>query len=451
MATELRTIPLSLFKSMRDDKTLDVSPEIQRRAVWPPKSKMLLIDSLARGVPIGAVTLYQYKHDDGYDMYEVIDGKQRLSTFFEFIDSGFKIEESKILNKDEDDIADVGREFAEPFYNMEFKDLKKPEATRLLQYDVPVFVMTGTRDEAVQAFTRMNKNSYVLKPQEIRNAIYAKSFFLQTSEKISLNFSYGDIPQELGFVKMGVMSIGDFDRMQDVQFASELLALAINGDQNRRDSLNSFCQRYGSNTGAAAKEVKEASDRVESALSQIAEIFDDASPLGAFHFPKPCENDFYALVSAMLERGLFSRATLKGAREQIRDGLSEFRRQVALFVEAATTATVSEDVPDVVKRYGQTLLTGQLNSKVRRTIRRDAWIEVLNGIADPPVSAEFSRAIRELIWASSVDKECGWCHRAVVFEEFHAGHRVPKAKGGLATLANGRIEHAKCNQEHGAD
>ena len=55
---DVATWQVSQINQAQQSATLKVSPEYQRRPVWTKKDQMLLIDSIARGVPVGAITLY---------------------------------------------------------------------------------------------------------------------------------------------------------------------------------------------------------------------------------------------------------------------------------------------------------------------------------------------------------------------------------------------------------
>jgi len=414
VATQIKNFAVQIFKTYSDDGTLQISPDIQRREVWTAISKMMLVDSIAREVPIGAITLYE-DSSQNFKVYEVIDGKQRLTALLSYMRDEFELDEAKLAAAEDDEIANVGKDQAEPFYGKVFSALEVAERKRLLQYEIPVFVVSGARGQAVQAFTRMNRNSYVLKPQEIRNAVYANSAYLKAAVSVTEDFRVAEDTEIPGLVAMRVVSQDGYQRMQDIQFAAELLALALEGEQHRRDSLNEFFDKYREDRGEAWKRCKEKQKVLGDAMSQVSEIFDGGSPLSAFHFPGPgsCENDFYALIGALLERGTFSRPVMTDKQEAIRDGVSEFRRQVKLFVEESRQGTPSEDVPEVVRRYGQTLLGGQLNSKTRRIERRQALIEILDGVADAPADRGFSPAIRDLIWASQAEKVCARCGKPV--------------------------------------
>lgn len=69
---------------------INVDAEYQRGAVWSPAQKALLIDSLMRGFDIPKVYLSKLP-DGGEHLFNVIDGKQRLTAIWDFVSDGFPI------------------------------------------------------------------------------------------------------------------------------------------------------------------------------------------------------------------------------------------------------------------------------------------------------------------------------------------------------------------------
>ena len=55
-------------------------PDFQRSFVWKQAKKQQLLDSLFRGFPIGAITLYEDKN-----AYYIIDGLQRINTLNQYL------------------------------------------------------------------------------------------------------------------------------------------------------------------------------------------------------------------------------------------------------------------------------------------------------------------------------------------------------------------------------
>lgn len=71
---------------------LDLNPWFQRGDVWKKDQKAKLVDSFISKTPIPAIYLELYKKEKNFDYYRVIDGKQRLTALFEFVEGGFALE-----------------------------------------------------------------------------------------------------------------------------------------------------------------------------------------------------------------------------------------------------------------------------------------------------------------------------------------------------------------------
>ncbi len=95
--------PTECSSSIKYFKKLDIDwnvylpskgKNLQRDLVWNINQKRELIWSLliGRHIPHCAVINTINKEDDHKDIYLIIDGKQRLSTIFDFIDDKFSIE-----------------------------------------------------------------------------------------------------------------------------------------------------------------------------------------------------------------------------------------------------------------------------------------------------------------------------------------------------------------------
>ncbi|MEK7092741.1 MAG: DUF262 domain-containing protein, partial [Patescibacteria group bacterium] len=66
---------------------IDLDPAFQRGKVWKPTQKQLFIDTLIKKWGVPKVYFALYKNNEGKTYkYECIDGKQRLTTIFDFFD-----------------------------------------------------------------------------------------------------------------------------------------------------------------------------------------------------------------------------------------------------------------------------------------------------------------------------------------------------------------------------
>lgn len=85
------------------------NPEYQRKLVWTLKQKQDYINNLFNGMAEIRPTILLY-YEDNKDIYEVLDGKQRLTTLFQFIDNEFAI----IVDGEEvhfNDLIDTDKKF----------------------------------------------------------------------------------------------------------------------------------------------------------------------------------------------------------------------------------------------------------------------------------------------------------------------------------------------------
>src|SRR5258708_3518912 len=69
------------------DGELSLQPDFQRQFVWDSARSSRLIESVLLGVPLPII--YLAEEPDGNE--SVIDGQQRLTSFFEFLDGELKL------------------------------------------------------------------------------------------------------------------------------------------------------------------------------------------------------------------------------------------------------------------------------------------------------------------------------------------------------------------------
>lgn len=68
---------------------LDLNPDYQRDYVWEEKDRVFLIDSMFKGLDIGKFVFIHRGYSDEFS-YEVLDGKQRITTLLDFFNDKFK-------------------------------------------------------------------------------------------------------------------------------------------------------------------------------------------------------------------------------------------------------------------------------------------------------------------------------------------------------------------------
>lgn len=84
VSAKAMTLPIVQFSDMAEERKLNLSPSYQRGDVWPTSDAQLLMESILRGIPLPSVIILK-PEDQFASMFEVVDGKQRLTSILRFI------------------------------------------------------------------------------------------------------------------------------------------------------------------------------------------------------------------------------------------------------------------------------------------------------------------------------------------------------------------------------
>ncbi len=144
------------LKTDYEDKMLILAPDFQRESVWSIKQKSELVESILMGIPLPMV--YFFEGDNG--VIQVVDGKQRLTALFEFLDNKYPLSYSlSILSH---------------LRGLKYRDLKPAERTKIARHQfVAQTIIPPTPDRIkFDIFERVNRKGSKLSNQEMRNALY---------------------------------------------------------------------------------------------------------------------------------------------------------------------------------------------------------------------------------------------------------------------------------------
>lgn len=181
---------------------LELDPPYQRRSVWTQTFKDYFIDTLLLEYPAPTIFLYEEIANDGVTKYNVVDGKQRLSTIFDFIINKFPVSKTAIIT-----------EYRESFFN----DLSSDAKTKFWSYSFSVEYLP-TKDETIinNIFDRINRNVAKLTSQELRHAKYS-GVFISTCEELT-EYMLAELPDYYPQIAKKSLS-----QMKDVEFVSQIL------------------------------------------------------------------------------------------------------------------------------------------------------------------------------------------------------------------------------------
>ncbi|PHR20868.1 MAG: hypothetical protein COA41_04210 [Sphingopyxis sp.] len=147
-----------------------IIPFYQRRYVWKIDQASKLIESFLMGLPVPQVFLYV--NDE--DQLEVIDGQQRLMSVKYFFEGFFGEEDAKGNRKifKLKGLSERSEYNGKKFSELSVKDQRKLKNSTLRAINIKQLKPHEGSDSVFHIFERLNTGGTMLKPQEIRNAVY---------------------------------------------------------------------------------------------------------------------------------------------------------------------------------------------------------------------------------------------------------------------------------------
>lgn len=209
---------LSWFIDMQTQERLELNPPYQRKSVWTFKDKQFFLDTIFNNYPCPAVYLQKENTPKG-PLYNVVDGKQRLSTVLDFHAGKIRISKdfgiSRLRGKKFEQINDDDRSH---FYNYIFMVEQ---------------IRSDTDVDWGEVFQRVNKNQKKLGDQELRHARF-DGWLITRAETVVAEVSF--------WKDIGISSRARSSRMKDVEFVSILMLVLLERDfvgfpQHRIDEL----------------------------------------------------------------------------------------------------------------------------------------------------------------------------------------------------------------------
>lgn len=163
MATEsiLEQYRIHDFIAWQDNRELELNPHFQRRSVWDPQARTMLIDSVLRRMPIPKVYM-RTRIDTATrrSVREVVDGQQRLRAIL-----GFANDEFALTRR------------AGEFAGLRYSTLPDEAKSDFLSYAIAVDSLINASDsDVLEVFARLNSYNVSLNAAEKRHAKFQGDF-----------------------------------------------------------------------------------------------------------------------------------------------------------------------------------------------------------------------------------------------------------------------------------
>lgn len=235
-------------------KSINLNPAWQRGPAWRPARRVLLIDSILRGMDVPKIYLRKLPPGGIHD-YEVVDGQQRLRAIWDFAEApvegdpnkGFLLNHTPPLSPVHG-ITIAGKRIGE---------LSKTLKDRFEQFELGIGeIVESTQDEITVLFARLQMGM-PLNPAELRNAELGPMRSLIQLMASSHEFFVGTRMKD--------------DRNKHFDFASYAFAIAatLGHKDMKAADLRELQREYN---GKPPEELMELSSCVGDALNILAEV-----------------------------------------------------------------------------------------------------------------------------------------------------------------------------------
>lgn len=400
--------PLKSTHGVKD--RINTNPDFQRPAVWSKPQKQLLIDTILRDYDIPK--LYWRKVGSKPDLYDVVDGQQRLRAIWEFFDGMFT------LPKDADDID--GEDIAGLYYEALPDDIRM----RFDVYALDVVILENSDEEEVREMFLRLQNGTSLKAQEKRNAYPGK--MRDFIRKISSHKLFSSV----GFAN---------SRFNHDLVAAQLVALELSGGPtNVKNADLNRMYREQEDFSESSPDAK----AVIRTLNTLSDIFSEKTPeLTRFNLVA-----LYCLVSELMKKYAFEQA-----RPLIHDWFLAFECERRLKDDQPDDEIDPEWSTYKEKISHSTDASDSIKWRMEFMLRN--FLEANPDIQTKDNQRVFAHAQRLAVFR----RDKGHCQLKIkcdgvklAWDDWHCDHITPWTSGGKTTVQNAHATCSSCNLSKGA-
>ncbi len=242
-----------LYRLFRDGKII-VNRKYQRKLVWTNEQKEKLIDSIMLGYPIPLILLAERVDKYGLGTYEVLDGVQRLTAIFDYIENRISWN-NQYFNIDEH--IKAKNSLKEGLYTLidipNKQYISSNKCADFLDYQLAITIYPAMAEEdMIEVFGRINSQGKQLSNQERRQAGVVNKFsdlvrkiafeirgdvskdILKLYEMPSISFDdskndmyYGLKADNIFWCKQGILWKNELKSGEDEEMVADILASII--------------------------------------------------------------------------------------------------------------------------------------------------------------------------------------------------------------------------------
>jgi len=401
----------SLYGKYKRGK-LVIQPDFQRHFVWDAKKSSRLIESALLDIPLPVIYISEEKDGKEY----VIDGQQRLTAFFSFIDGQFP---------NGIDFKLTGLKVFTELNRKSFKEIDEElqDKIRYCKIRTITFRRESEADLKFEIFERLNTGAVSLNDQELRNCIY-RGLYNKLLKELSKD---ADFMYLLGLKKPD-------KRMKDIELVLRFAAFYhftyLKYKPPMRKFLNNDMEKYQDISEVDAIELKNAFKNAVTIIKSLLDNHafkrfykgDEKNPNGYWE-PKKFNASLYDILIYSFARE--DKNEVYQNLDSIREALIYLMTNDQDFIDAIELSTSS--VQAVTKRFDKWRLT----------------LQDIIGIARKEPRC-FSLKLKEELYKN--DSTCAICGQKIQdIDDAAIDHIKQYWAGGKTIPENARLTHRYCN------
>jgi hypothetical protein len=395
---------------------LILAPEFQRRYVWDKKKASALIESLILNIPLPLIFTAETS-----DKEEVIDGQQRLTSIFSFIDGQFPDGSVFKLSKN---LRVLYKELG----GKTFANLEKAYQKAIKKYPLTVISIREESQEDVkfEMFERLNTNIMSLKAQELRNCLYRgpyNDFLKQMAE-------YHDFQYILNKPQYR-------KRMTDVELVLMFCAFHNTSPELYNKNLTQWLnQDMKENKSISEEKIEKLKTNFKKSVKLVKHIWDTR----AFNIFSVDQETNKGQSSSQFNQGLYQILMYWF--------IPYNENQVIPYSDLIKEELLNLQIHNPDFRNS---LTGSGTNSIKNIRKKfDIWGQTIKGILNYPNNEPraFSYELKEELWKQN--QTCKICSQKISsIHDAEIDHIICYWKGGKTIPENARLTHRLCNRSRG--
>jgi 5-methylcytosine-specific restriction endonuclease McrA len=383
------------IKGKMDRGELIPDPDWQRSYIWNQKDEALLIDTIVRQMPMPKFFLTEeYDTRKGASVHYAVDGQQRLTAIYKFLNNKFPVEIG-------------GRDYY-------FRDLDRQTQQKVTTYRLSGhYLQDFTQADINFLFQRLNRTGVKLTNAEVWHNEFYDTNVLRTLE---------DIQQEHKHYYPSIVYTDDnIKRMLPLDDITDLCNCLLHEsvEGGSKNELAGFLGRWKDMSPTDASKLKST-------------------------FRKTVRNLQEVLTKADLESSLYGKRT---HFLSLFLGVGLLMREYYLLSD---TKKLKSDLLDFIENQPEEYEESVLGA-IRQRAKRKSRVELLQRVIlkhakqlDP--NRFFPESLKMKLWRR--DRICAIDGKPIsAYRYAVVDHKEPWAKGGRTDEANAQLAHRRCNQQ----